>query len=144
MESSSSPEGRRSGHRCAGKWEAESASRLRPEGGEQIVDAASMAPRADGEAATERDPIARSVGGLVEEPTTTCQPTARAHLAHHRVPHGRRVRPFEVQLLHYCCACAEWAASRPKIFDQDRAVPRADGRAVGTRRGMRRWALAEG
>src|SRR5262249_47772357 len=101
-------------------------------------DAASMAPRADGEATTDPERIVRPVEGLREEPATTRRPTTRPHLAHHRIPHGWRVRPFEIQLLHHRCPFAEGAPPHAKILGQDWAVPRANVRAVRTRRRMRR------
>src|SRR5207244_9541105 len=73
------------------------AAALRPKRGAQVVDAGPMAACADGKAASERDGVVRPVEGLVEEPATARQSTARAQLPHHRVPHGWLIRTTEIQ-----------------------------------------------
>src|SRR5262249_31018228 len=96
---------------------------LRAKRGAQEVDAAPMTAGADGELAPERDRVVPSIEGLVEEPATSSGPAARPELAHHGVPHGRRSRPVEIQLLHHRRAPAERDSPGPEILRQHGAVP---------------------
>src|SRR5207253_58628 len=117
---------------------------LRPKRGAQVVDAGPMAACADGKAASERDGVVRPVEGLVEEPATARQSTARAQLPHHRVPHGWLIRTTEIQLLHHRRALAERDSSGTEILGQHGAVPGANVGTVRAHGGVWLWLWREG